>query len=218
MFCIEKTLVKIQHGIAHYKRRSINKRMRKNLINRECTILSCNCTGGVISHDLGLRMNSPTINFFFMAEDYLRFLENMDYYLQAPITKAEIQNQPWLIANIGDIEAHLVHYNSIEDFCNAWNRRKQRINKDNIFLLWCDRDGFKEEMLGRFASLPYPKVFFSHKAHENCDFEVVLPEFANDDYVGILSDFIDSSGEKYYDKHFDVVRWLNGESVSACKK
>jgi uncharacterized protein (DUF1919 family) len=37
---------------------------RSRLTNKEVTIFSSNCIGGVIYHDLGLRFMSPTINLF----------------------------------------------------------------------------------------------------------------------------------------------------------
>lgn len=44
---------------------------------------------GVILHELGERFNSPTVNLFFKAEDYLKFLENLDYYLKQALVEVE---------------------------------------------------------------------------------------------------------------------------------
>lgn len=44
----------------------------KNIRNLKCTdfsIISSDCTGGVLSHDLNLQFLSPTINMFFSAQD-----------------------------------------------------------------------------------------------------------------------------------------------------
>lgn len=54
-------------------RLKINNDMKNKLLNDKFTIFSSNCTGGVISHDLGCRFYSPTVNFYFMAKDYVRF-------------------------------------------------------------------------------------------------------------------------------------------------
>ena len=35
------------------------------------SIISSNCVGGVISHDLGLRFESPTVNLFFYPDSFL---------------------------------------------------------------------------------------------------------------------------------------------------
>lgn len=67
-------------------KRRINQQLslRKRLKNNEFSIISNDCTGGVIYHDLGLRFTSPTINLFFEPyEDYLYFLSNIKDYLHA---------------------------------------------------------------------------------------------------------------------------------------
>ena len=43
------------------------------LKNKDFTIISHNCVGGVIYHDLGLKFNTPTINLFFMAKDFIKY-------------------------------------------------------------------------------------------------------------------------------------------------
>ena len=43
----------------------------------------------MILHELGERFNSPTVNLFFKAEDYLKFLENLDYYLKHALVEVE---------------------------------------------------------------------------------------------------------------------------------
>lgn len=62
-------------------RRPINRRDQERLVNKTPSIIANNCTGGVISHDLGLRFYSSTINLYFMFPDYLRFLERLPHYL-----------------------------------------------------------------------------------------------------------------------------------------
>lgn len=44
-------------------------KMRKKLLKKNITIISNNCTGGFVYHDLGLRFNSPTINLAFGSDE-----------------------------------------------------------------------------------------------------------------------------------------------------
>lgn len=56
----------------------------------------------MILHELGERFNSPTVNLFFKAEDYLKFLENLDYYLKQALVEVESEkNYP--VAKLDDI-------------------------------------------------------------------------------------------------------------------
>lgn len=53
-------------------------RMRKRLKNKNFSLITNNCTGGFIYHDLGLRFNSPTINLFFYKDHFFTFLEHLE--------------------------------------------------------------------------------------------------------------------------------------------
>lgn len=58
-----------------------NSRCRKKLLNNDFSLITCDCTGGCVAKDLKVRMNSPTRNFYFNADDYIKFCKNLDYYL-----------------------------------------------------------------------------------------------------------------------------------------
>jgi len=68
------------------RQRFILPEMRKKLLNHDITIISNNCTGGFVYHDLGLRFNSPTINLSFASDkDFFSFAENLPYYLSCEV-------------------------------------------------------------------------------------------------------------------------------------
>ena len=56
-------------------------RYRKIFQNKDISIISMNCTGGILYHDLGLQFRSPTVNLFMRAEDFIKFCENLEFYL-----------------------------------------------------------------------------------------------------------------------------------------
>lgn len=57
---------------------------------------------GVILHELGEHFNSPTVNLFFSAEDYLKFLNKLDYYLEQPLVEIE-SDKDYPVAKLDDI-------------------------------------------------------------------------------------------------------------------
>lgn len=65
-------------------RRGINRRNRERLRNQAPTIIANNCNGGVISHDLGLKFRTPTVNLYIPFPDYVRFCEGLPHYLALP--------------------------------------------------------------------------------------------------------------------------------------
>lgn len=58
---------------------------RKKLINRNFTIFSQNCIGGIMYHDLGMQFNSPTVNLLFTPRDFIKFMKNIQWYLEQEI-------------------------------------------------------------------------------------------------------------------------------------
>lgn len=67
------------------RRTIIIPQMRRRLKNRNFTLLSNNCNGGFVYHDLGIRFNSPTINLFFYSNHFFDFLEHLDDYLKSEL-------------------------------------------------------------------------------------------------------------------------------------
>mgnify|MGYP000581222312 FL=1 len=63
-------------------------------------------------------MNSPTRNFYFNADDYIKFCKNLDYYLtlQPELYTGNYSGEgsEYLMASLGDLKMFLVHYLSVE--------------------------------------------------------------------------------------------------------
>ncbi len=63
------------------KRRSRFTKKKVNLLkNKDFSLLSNNCNGGVVLNELEMRFNSPFINLNINPTDYIKYLKNMDYY------------------------------------------------------------------------------------------------------------------------------------------
>lgn len=121
---------------------AINSNNCRRLTNHDFTLISSDCTGGMIYHDLKQKFLSPTINMYFDAKDYIKFIKNTKAYLDMPMVelKEESREEGYPVALLKDIKLHLVHYISIEDAQKKWNERKQRINWDNCFYIMNDRN------------------------------------------------------------------------------
>ena len=199
-------------------RRRINKRNRARFHNPDVSILSMNCIGGVLAHDLGIRFNSPTINLYFRAEDFIRFCENLPYYLSIgemiPCTDPSVTGKrDYPIAYLGDLVLFLVHYASVEEANRKWQERKERIHMDNIVILATDRDGMTEELKDRFEQLPYRKVLFTKQPDPTRPDCVYIPGYEAEKSVGLVTDSVGTLGERAVDR-FDWVDFLNGEQAS----
>ena len=62
-------------------RMHMDKEYQRKIKNKDCSIISMNCVGGVVSHELGLRFNSPTVNLWFTPKEFIKFLSQLEHYL-----------------------------------------------------------------------------------------------------------------------------------------
>ena len=104
-----------------------------------------------------------------------------------------------------------MHYKTEEEAKNAWTRRKERINWDNLYIIFTDRSQCTEKDLNDFDRLPYShKVVFTHVPHPELKSAFYIKGYEKDDKVPVLSAFEDENRpvKRIYDQ-FDFVGWLN---------
>lgn len=193
-------------------RKLINCKKQIKLKNKNITLISSDCNGGVILHDLNLPFNSPFINLWIKPNEYIKLLENLEYYMQLNLVFVKEKGIDYPIGVLKDIRIYFQHYDSEERALELWNKRKKRMNYDNLYILFTNRNGCTNEDLQRFDKLPYRnKKVFVHKKMPNIKSSVYIPGFENQDCVGICIDYINNySGKRYFD-YFDYVSWFNEE-------
>ena len=159
--------------------------LRKKFVNNDnFTIISNNCWGGFIYQSYQLKYCSPTVGTFFMASDYVLFLENFQECLNKNITFIDPKQSKYceeLKSNkkfgsypIGiieldsgkSLEIHFMHYSTSQDALNKWKERAKRINFDKIIFKFNDQNGCTLDDIKRFENLPYQhKLFFGIKPY-----------------------------------------------------
>lgn len=168
----------------------------RKISDRDFTIISSNCTGTLPYRFLNLPYTSPTVNLFFFAEDYLKFVSRLDFYLSCPLRFASESrfdegnttrdNHGWYpIGKLDDIEIHFMHYHSETEALEKWNRRKRRINRDKLILAFTDRDLCTEEHLKAFDELPHPNKFVLTARHwPEIKSSIQVPRWQHCDEIG----------------------------------
>ena len=198
----------------HLLRININKRNQERLTNKDVSIISSNCTGGVIAHELNIGFSSPTVNLFISPSDFVKFCQQLKYYLSIDPEFVEQKEFTYPVARIDDILIHCVHYNSFDEFKIKWNERKKRCNFDNMVFIMSERDGCSYEDIVAFDQLSYRnKVVFVSKEMPEIKSSIYIPhtENTNDEnqalkiLTGYQSIF---SGKRLIDQ-FDYVSFLN---------
>ena len=189
-------------------------KMRRRLENKDVTILCNNCNGGFISHDLGLRFNSPTVNLYFKEGGFFNFCEDLDYYLAAPLVpmpEGKDGDKIYPVFTLGEgarkIELHFLHYHSYEEAREKWEARKKRINKNNLFVVSAFFDASSRDLVERFERLPQKnKVIFSEKEYPDAPHVFYIHGFPKG--LQVLSLFHGLCGHRKMDQ-FDFIHWFN---------
>lgn len=143
--------------------------------NKDFSIISNNCCGSLIYRLLELKKLSPTQDLIVERKNFPVFCRNLKYYLRLPVdvpTEEERSTRPSVSCPVGilhagpelpDVFLTFLHYDSFEQATDAWYRRRERVNYDNLFFLMdCGMEA-TEELLDEFERLPSPnKVVFTH--------------------------------------------------------
>ncbi|SUT94759.1 exopolysaccharide biosynthesis protein [[Actinobacillus] rossii] len=189
-------------------RKKINRNLRERLKNHTMSVISSNCNGALILHDLGEQFRSPFVNLYLNPKDFIKYLQYPNYYHAQPL-QFEKTGHNYPVAKLGDVCLYFVHYHSEQEAQEKWQQRLARIDWDNVFIMMTARDGFTDEDLYAFDALPYEhKVVFVQKPYPDVKSAFYISGFEQDVQVGDLYEYSGWFGEKYYDQ-FDYVSWFN---------
>lgn len=162
---------------------------RIGLKNKDFTIISNNCWGGYIYDRYGLQYRTPTIGGILYPEDYIKFISRLPYYLSIEMKQITVQESKYrdllieksrnMVGRIDDIEVIFIHYSSIEDAVRKWNKRRKRVNYNNILFKFNDQNNFIDKCYDDFIDLKFKnKIFFtSNKNFITRDYCYFIKEF-----------------------------------------
>lgn len=200
-----KNLILRYNMIYRMKQRTL----RNRLINKQFTLLSSNCLGGLIYHEFGLKFLSPTVNLRFSSKEFVKFVVNIEEYLKLNFVEIPTEKS-YLIGMLGDITVHFVHYSSFEEAVNKWKERCKRINWDNTFVLLNDCDGIDESDLALLDQSKLKNiVVFTAKKYPNSRSAVYLSKYAGSKNVGNVMKKNIITGEMECFRFFDFAAWFN---------
>lgn len=211
-------------SVTHMFRR---KRLERRLTNHNPSILSLDCVGGVMAHELRLRFNSPTVNLFFEScSDFIEYAAGLDYYATAELIELPYGCEGERRYPIGalkgngtlpDIRIHFLHYHTFEEAREKWVERSVRLNFDNLCVVM-QAASFDEELLHRFESLPMPrKVVLAYEKSCSVESPLIFRMRSLDTFVpGRILDYNGLLGRRYLDD-FDYVAFLNDGTIRAAR-
>ncbi len=196
--------------------------LRKQIRFSEVSIISQNCIGGVIYSLIGQEFLSPTINMFIEDDNFIKLINNLEYYMSLP-PKPLIDNfidpinksikYPKIC--IDDIEICCLHYKNCKDAIDAWERRKKRINFNKIFVIansWnMHEDKNKVELICRNSK--YKTICFTYNKYDydNC-IQLTGKQWTLDERMIVrpnITDFKPYSAVRYFENYINIAEILN---------
>lgn len=195
------------------------------------SIISNSCWGGLTYNSVYMEFLSPFINLTIEPLAYIRLLGNFREYMGLPlemVSDRSVQGNP--IGRIGDVEIDFVHYRNFAEAKTCWEKRKERINYDNLFIYMAIES---EEIAQMFVNLPIDKKYGFcnfYADHESLHYvkhyensgevkramgERRFSSYMNDQARRKLYDYDDGIGNRGAKtvKIYDVLKLLNGEGI-----
>lgn len=195
----------------------IKKTLRRiKLKHKDFTIISNNCWAGFIYQYYGLPYKTPFIGLYLFADDYIKLLDNLKYYLAKPLTELTPERSKYkemlikrghlnkfpigIIDN--DIEIHFMHYKNFIEAKNIWDRRLMRINYKKLIVKFSDNDLCSDDHILMFSNLDFPnKLCFTSKKFENLENVIQLKEFENSKTV--------KDEWEYHENYLNLTEFIN---------
>ena len=145
--------------------------VKKSIKNKDFSIISNNCWAGRVYQYLDMPYLSPTAGLYFFAPDYIKFVSDLKRYLDTPLRfippeeskyYEEIKRRNQTDKPIGildDVEIVFLHYKTKEEAEEKWNRRKERVNFDNIILKFSRMNLCTDKEIEAFCKIPFDNKF-----------------------------------------------------------
>ena len=177
----------------------LSKLRYKFLKKKTFTIISNNCWGGWVYRLFNLPYQSPTIGLYIMPDDYLKFINNLEYYIKkcklefikpeqskhyTYLKNNEIKFGDYPIGLLNDVEIMFMHYKNEQEALEKWNRRSKRIDWDNLIIKFNDQNGCTKEEIDEFNKINKYKKMICFTANKiPGKYNIYMWEFKKDGYV-----------------------------------
>lgn len=218
---MEKTLIrrftldKIASAYEEISDRTISGMRRNRLNNLDFAIISNNCWGGHVYRWFGLPYNSPTVGVYFYADEYIRFLRDLNTNLHSnikiidafdsryyEIMHAKGQDAVPVGVLNNKIEVVFLHYHTKEEAYEKWNRRVERLNINNLIVKFSEMNQCTLEHLIEFESFKFnKKVLFLARNWEGLNSGVVVKRYTHNNEI--------SDDTTYFNRYIDLVKLIN---------
>lgn len=157
-FITGQKIYSINDMLAYFRNRCINNLMVPSIISNTCN-------AGFVYHYCGLEFKSPTINTVIHPADYVKFCANLKHYLEIELEEvfySLFNGRRVPVGRLDDIEIWFVHDETAEQSVFDWNRRRKRVNYDNLLIMMEDSiEPIQGAVYMNIKKLPYRNLLLS---------------------------------------------------------
>lgn len=180
-------LEKLRRGMKGPLQRGLGARDRRRLRRAPFCVISDDCWGSRIYQHLGRPYNTPFVGLLLQTPYYVRLLSSLESYLAMPLDFGDDVWSPSTgrhvpLGLLGDVEIRFLHYPDRGHAADAWNRRVERVDYDNLFVkIDVGKNEARPEDLAAFTDLPFEqKVAFSRSPQPGA---VHIPDWHGNGYL-----------------------------------
>lgn len=154
--------------------------VKKSIKNKNFSVISNNCWAGKVYQYLDMPYLSPTAGLYFFAPDYIKFVSDLRRYLATELHFIEAEESKYYeiikerrqtdkpIGVLDDVEIIFLHYKTKEEAAEKWNRRKERVNFDNIIIKFSRMNLCSDKEINAFCDLPFKNKFVFSTRKTDC--------------------------------------------------
>ena len=139
--------------------------------------------------------------------DFIKLACNLKHYCSLELEFIDTDD-PFPVAMCGDIRLNFNHAKTPQEAERDWNRRKTRINYDNLYLIFYYREGYSIDQIREIEKAKCKRVAVLTYRPLELDYAICMKGNGT-----TQTNFIekDNFGIRYIEKKWDFVSWLNDE-------
>lgn len=163
-------------------------------------------SGGGISHDFGLRFNSPFVNLAIPANEFVDLLYDIKKIEHDIIDVSDNKHNYPIGLLSGKFTLYFVHYKSFKDAVISWRKRAKRVDYIHPYIILVETSTCSYEDLLKFDKLPYKnKITLVHKDYPGINCKFVLEGYDGKNLHGEVLNYNGLFGKRMYDQ----VDWIS---------
>jgi uncharacterized protein (DUF1919 family) len=142
--------------------------LKNQLESCKFSIISNDCFGAEMYRWIDRPYNTPFVGLMVMAPCYISLVQDFEQKIYQPLRFVKYTKYPgmehfWLQRNqypiglIDDVEIHFLHYQTENEAYDKWNRRRDKLDLDNLRFKFCTgKDYASPELVKLFDALKQP--------------------------------------------------------------